>query len=247
MRAPPRWLFDRPLAHRGLHDGAEEGGRPENSLAAFQAAVTAGYGIELDVQASADGRAMVFHDSQLARMTGRAGLLAEWEAAALAGLTLRDGHQGIPTLDAALQLIGGQVPVIVEIKTRPGGIGLVEQAALPILRDYQGPFAVTAFEARSLTWFRQRQPDWPRGHNVGRHNLPAHGPWWRRLAWRFLYDVDGAQPDFVVYDGRDLPNWASGRVRAAGTPVLSYTIKDRAEMDRLAPHTDNIIFEGFRP
>ena len=56
MRAPPRWLFDRPLAHRGLHDGAEKGGQPENSLAAFQAAVAAGYGIELDVQTSADGR-----------------------------------------------------------------------------------------------------------------------------------------------------------------------------------------------
>ena len=82
MRAPPRWLFDRPLAHRGLHDGAEKGGQPENSLAAFQAAVAAGYGIELDVQTSADGRAMVFHDPQLDRMTGRAGLLAGWEAAA---------------------------------------------------------------------------------------------------------------------------------------------------------------------
>jgi len=243
MKAAFDWLIDGPIAHRGLHDDAQ----PENSLAAFEAAVEAGYAIELDVQTSADGQAMVFHDSQIDRMTGHAGLLAETPSTFLAGLNLRNGEQTIPTLAQALQVIGGQVPVVVEVKARPGRIGEVEGATLPLLQAYQGAFAVTAFDARTLAWFRGWAPDWPRGHNVGTRMLPVAETWWRRLAWELLYDVDGAQPDFVVYDRRDLPNRATDRVRAAGMPVLTYTIKDQAEMDRLAPHTDNIIFEGFRP
>ena len=45
-------------AHRGLHGG----GVPENSLAAFELACKKGFGIELDVQLSRDGKVMVFHD-----------------------------------------------------------------------------------------------------------------------------------------------------------------------------------------
>ena len=144
-------------------------------------------------------------------------------------------------------MISGRVPDIVEFKTCLGQVGLVEEAALPILRRYDGPFAVTAFDARTLTWFRKHNPEWPRGHNVGSHYLAPYKPWWRRLAWEFLYDVDDGQPDFVVYDRRDLPHWATTRVRTSGMPVLSYTVWDIGEMLRLAPHTDNVIFEGFLP
>lgn len=245
MNSPLEWLASRPFAHRGLHDITS--GAPENSMAAFEAAVEAGYPIELDVQTSRDGQAMVFHDLALTRMTGANGFVHDTDAAELGALWLGESRQRIPALVEVLELIGGCVPVIVEIKSGSRKIGDIEGAVRPILKSYPGPFAVTSFEARTLAWFREREPQWPRGHNVGLRYLAPYKPWWRRLAWRYLYDVDGAQPDFVVYDRRDLPNWASGRVRAAGTPVLSYTIKDRAEMDRLAPHTDNIIFEGFRP
>ncbi len=77
-----------PIAHRGLWtpDGA-----PENSLAAFQAACAAGYGIELDVQLTADGEAMVFHDDNLERMTGAEARLRDRTAADLRELRLA-GH-----------------------------------------------------------------------------------------------------------------------------------------------------------
>ena len=239
------FLNGQPFAHRGLHDEGQ--GRPENSLAAFGAAIGAGYPIELDVQLSADGQAMIFHDQKLDRMTGTDGLFGEMDAAALGLLCLGDSGETIPSLAEALDLIAGQVAVIVEIKSAPGQIGAVEQATLDVLRGYGGAFAVTSFEARSLTWFRQREPQCPRGQNVGTKALATFEPWWRRLAWEFLYDVDGARPDFVVYDRLDLPHWAATRIRAAGTPILSYTIRDADEMNRLSPHTDNIIFEGFRP
>ncbi|MDA1100225.1 MAG: glycerophosphodiester phosphodiesterase family protein [Proteobacteria bacterium] len=244
MTQTPDWLRGRPIAHRGLHN--PQAGIPENSLAAFAAAVADGYGVELDVQASADGQAMVFHDWSLVRMTGADGGIADHDAAALTGLRLQQSRQRIPTLSQVLTLIAGRAPVIVEIKNRSGPVGGTEEAALRELRNYGGPFAVTSFNPHSLAWFRERMPAWPRGQNVGSRHFSASMPFWRRLAMRYLLDLDQARPDFVVYDCLDLPFWAAARRRAAGKPLLAFTIRNRAEMRRLAPYVDNIIFEGFR-
>ena len=104
---PPEFL-SHPLAHRALHDRAK--GRPENSRAAIRAAVAAGYGIEIDLQLSADGVAMVFHDEELGRLTEATGWVNQRSAAALGALRLRDAADGIPTLAEVLALIAGAVP-----------------------------------------------------------------------------------------------------------------------------------------
>ena len=148
MSQPLEWLCARPFAHRGLHDG--RAGRPENSLAAFAAAVADGYGIELDVQAAADGQAMVFHDWSLVRMTGADGGIRDHDASVLSGLRLQQSRQMIPTLAQVLELIAGRSPVIVEIKSAPDQLGAAEEAAFRVLETYNGPFAVTSFNPRSL-------------------------------------------------------------------------------------------------
>src|SRR3954469_23544234 len=91
-RAELDLLGARPFAHRGLH-GA---GRPENSRAAFEAAIAAGSGIELDVQASRDAEAMVFHDYELERLTAAQGATADLAAAELGALTLSGTRETIP-------------------------------------------------------------------------------------------------------------------------------------------------------
>ncbi|MGB7404326.1 MAG: glycerophosphodiester phosphodiesterase family protein, partial [Pacificimonas sp.] len=70
-------LSARPFAHRGLHapDGAIE-----NSLAAFDAAIDAGLGIELDVQLSREAMAVVFHDATLERLTDEEGAVFDRSA-----------------------------------------------------------------------------------------------------------------------------------------------------------------------
>src|SRR3954469_19661549 len=105
-------LIARPFAHRGLHGE----GRIENSRAAFAAAIAAGHGIELDVQASADGEAMVFHDAELGRLADARGALAAWSAAELGRFRLKDTAETIPTLGEILGLIGGRVPLLIEVK-----------------------------------------------------------------------------------------------------------------------------------
>jgi glycerophosphoryl diester phosphodiesterase len=69
----PAAFLGAPIAHRGLHD--RTAGVIENSPAAFAAAIAAGYGIEMDIQRSADVEAMVFHDHELPRLTGAPGLV----------------------------------------------------------------------------------------------------------------------------------------------------------------------------
>ena len=115
----PDWLTARPIAHRGLHDRAA--GLPENTLAAAEAAVAGGYAIECDVQLSADGEAMVFHDEALGRLTEASAPVEARTAAELGALAVAGTAERIPTLAAFLQRVAGRVPVVVEIKSRFDG------------------------------------------------------------------------------------------------------------------------------
>ena len=117
----PRAFYEVPLAHRALHDVAR--GRPENSRAAIRAAIAAGYGIEIDVQLSADGAAMVFHDYALDRLTHNSGAVRLRSADELKAVPLKGGGEGIPDLPEVLRLVAGQVPLLIELKDQDGAMG----------------------------------------------------------------------------------------------------------------------------
>ncbi|MDE2487570.1 MAG: glycerophosphodiester phosphodiesterase, partial [Alphaproteobacteria bacterium] len=153
-------LFAPPVAHRGLWSPA---GAPENSLAACQAACAAGYGIELDVQLSRDGEAMVFHDDDLKRMTGAAGKIADLTTAELAEQRLAGTDERIPSLAETLRLVGRRSLVHVELKTPYGQVGPLEQRVHEILIDHAGPVCVIGFNPYSHAWFAERFPGVLRG------------------------------------------------------------------------------------
>ena len=133
----PAALVKAPFAHRGFHD--LNAGRPENSPAAFSAAVERGYAIELDVQLSSDGQAMVFHDYALDRLTAESGPIQQRTAEALAQIKLKGGTDTIQTLPQILSLIDGRVPLLVEIKDQDGAMG-----------DAIGPLEVATARAARL-------------------------------------------------------------------------------------------------
>ena len=110
-RLPPAFLTV-PLAHRALHDVTD--GRPENSRAAIAAAIEGGYGIEIDLQLSADNRAMVFHDYALDRLTTQTGPVRQRDADNLAQVSLRGGDEAIPTLEEILALVDGRAPLLID-------------------------------------------------------------------------------------------------------------------------------------
>ena len=211
-------LIAKPFAHRGLH-GA---GVIENSRAAFEAAIRAGHGIEMDVQASADGRAIVFHDYKLERLTGRDGLVIAQKAAELARVRLLGSDETIPALPEVLALIAGRAPLLIEVKTPERDVAGLSRSVADALSGYQGSVAVMSFNPEVGRWFARHAPTRLRGLVVTEAGRRFRGTFERRLAlWR-------ARPDFLAYDIRDLPSRFATAQRMKGLPVLTWTCRTLA-------------------
>jgi glycerophosphoryl diester phosphodiesterase len=237
-------LFAPPVAHRGLWrpDGA-----PENSLAAFQAAAAAGYGIELDVQLSADGEAMVFHDGKLERMTGAAGKLSEHTAAELSELRLAGTDERIPTLVETLALVGRRSMVHIELKTPYGAVGPLEQRVHEIIIDHAGPLCVIGFNPYSHQWFAERHPNVLRGlDSYSYKDAPGMNAEQRRSFAR-LEQVAIARPHFLALGLDMLPSPLAAEHRAKGLPIVAWTVREPGQWEAIKDGCDNLIFEGFAP
>ena len=227
-------LIARPFAHRGLHGG----GRLENSRAAFAAAIDRGFGIELDVQASLDGEAMVFHDYELDRLTPEKGRVAARTAAELGGIPLRSTTETIPTLAEILRLIGGRTPLLIEAKSPDRNIERLCRSIASDLRDYDGPVAVMSFNPEVGRWFALNANHVLRGLVVTEENKRGwRGDLERRFALR------RASPHLLAYDVRDFPSRFAARVRQRSIPVLTWTVRSDGDRARAAEHADQIIHE----
>ena len=235
-------LFHPPVAHRGLwtRDGA-----PENSLGAFQAACQAGYGIELDVQLSADGEAVVFHDDHLRRMTGAEGKIGDYTAADLAHMRLAGTDEHVPSLLETLALVGRRAMVHVELKTPAGQVGPLEQRVHEVLMDHVGPTCVIGFNPYSHAWFADRFPGVLRGLDSYDYRRAPHLAEAQRQAYSRLEHVEIARPHFLALHIAMLPDERVARYRADGMPVVAWTVRDPAQWDAVKNHCDNLIFEGF--
>ena len=185
-------------AHRGLHGD----GVPENSLAAFERACEAGYGIELDVQLSSDGEVMVFHDATLVRMTGCDQKLCELTAKELKDLSLAESDQRIPTFREVLALVNGRVPLLVELKGESYDTSLCEKVA-PLLAAYQGPYCIESFSPLLVRNIQKLLPDAFCGllyTNVCREKKKASA---LNLALSIMALNILARPQFIAYNKKD--------------------------------------------
>lgn len=235
-------LFHPPVAHRGLWT---KGGAPENSLAAFQAACEAGYGIELDVQLSSDGEAMVFHDDDLARMTGVGGKLRDRSASDLSELRLAGTDEPIPTLRETLALVGRRAMIHVELKTPYGEVGPLEQRVHELLIDHAGPVCVIGFNPYSHAWFADRFPGVLRGLDSYDYKRAPHMNEAQRQSFARLEHVAIARPHFLALHADMLPDERAAKHREEGMPIVAWTVRDPMQWEALKPHCDNLIFEGF--
>lgn len=243
--AAPRWLAERKIAHRGLHDFSR--GPLENSLRAARAAIEQDFSIEADLRLSRDGEIFVFHDDALDRLTFRQGLFADFCAAQLAQICLRDG-QTIPTLAEILAAVASATALILELKSDfSGDVALAEKTAA-LLQNYAGPVALKSFDAAPIAFLRERGAPWPLGMVAQSdyddfENLSSQ----QREALRAFSHAEKTRPDFLSWRATDLPCAIPKLFREGGRPILAWTIRDAAAARRVAPHADQIIFEGFDP
>lgn len=233
-RSKPDWLTAIPFAHRGLH-GA---GRIENSRAAFEAAIAAGFGIELDVQATRDGEAVVLHDYALDRLASAEGQVAEHTLAELQRLKLKGLDETVPSLAEILALVAGRAPLLIEMKAPDRKVAALCRAVLRALRNYAGDAAIMSFNPEVGRWFACHAPHVTRGLVVTEEGKKG----WRGRVERGLA-LRRARPDFLAYDIRDLPSPFAAAARAAGLPVLTWTVRNRRDEEAASIYADQIIHE----
>jgi glycerophosphoryl diester phosphodiesterase len=242
------WLTARPIAHRGLHDAAA--GVIENTASAFRAATERNYGIETDVQISADGEAMVHHDDALGRLTEGHTALAKMSGAEIRSARFKASGDRILTLSEFLELVAARVPVVIELKSHFDGDTRLAARAAEVLATYRGPAAVMSFDPVLIEHIRAIAPNLTRGIVAERYY--THHEWDRlsraeKIRLAFLLHAPSTRPHFIAYSGRDLPALAPVAARALGLPLLTWTIRSEAERARVLRFADQVIFEGFLP
>jgi glycerophosphoryl diester phosphodiesterase len=243
------WLIARPIAHRGLHDAAR--GLIENTAGAVRAAIDANYGIEVDVQLSGDGEAMVHHDDVLGRLTEGSGRLDAYTAAELKRIAFRDSAERMMTLGELCDLVDGRVTMLVELKSRFDGDGRLPARVAAVLTPYSGPVAPMSFDPRQLAWLRQKSRQLVCGIVAAKYRPHPYWdlmPAWMRHGMGYLVTALTAQPQFVAYGIADLPALAPLLARHIfGLPLLTWAVRTEAERRTAARWADQIIFEGFLP
>jgi len=229
-------------AHRGYFDN--EGGVPENSLPAFSAAIDAGYAIELDVQLSSDGTAMVFHDASLARMCGVDGNIWDYTKDELKAMKLFGTEETIPTLEEALTLIDGQTPVLVEYKMDKVDSAVCE-AGHALLKDYDGAYAIQCFHPLALIWYKKNAPDIPRGQLAQQfykqakyRTSPAH------YAMTYLLTNVVTRPDFISYKYSDAGSVSLNLCRLMGAKTAAWTLRAPEHYEQVKGDFDFYIFDS---
>ncbi len=236
-----------PISHRGYHNDDA----PENSRAAFDRSIHMGYGIELDLQLSSDGEAMVFHDYALDRLTGTKGPLRQHTAAQLQALTLSNG-ESIPTLLEVLKQVSGQVALLVELKDQDGAlgpdVGELEKRTAELLNAYAGPVAVMSYNPHMVYNMARYAPEVPRGLTTS----PFLPEFWqlvpeaRRRELAEIPDYDAAGCSFISHHHKELDSAPVWRIRNTGDPVFCWTVRSEAEEDAARRLADNITFEGYQ-
>jgi glycerophosphoryl diester phosphodiesterase len=237
------WLTARPVAHRGLYDA--ESGIVENTESAFSAALAGRYAIECDLQLSADGEAMVFHDDTLERLTEQDGALAALSASQLKMLAFRSTADRMMTLGELCDLVAGRVTLVLEVKSHfTGDMRLADRVAA-VVQNYAGPVAAMSFDPAVIDGLHRAAPGLPRGL-VAQSRPDPDVPSGNSV--RYAADAIRARPHFLAWSVRDLTGvWPILGRWAFGLPLLTWTIRTNAERLRAQRWADQMIFEGFRP
>jgi glycerophosphoryl diester phosphodiesterase len=247
MRAPS-WLTARPVAHRGLHDISR--GIVENMPGAVNAAIAGNFAIEVDIQLTADGEAMVHHDDALGRLNEGSGALLTKTAAELKAVKFKNTPERMMSLSDLCSLVAGRVPLVIEVKSHFDGDRRLVTRMAQILASYSGPAVGMSFDPDQVMALRELAPTLPRGIVAER----TYNDDWDELTKEqrnsMLYLRHGfrTQPHFVAFWVNELPAPAPWIARNVfGCPLLTWTVRTPEQRARAARHADQMIFEGFVP
>ena len=234
------WLLKKPIAHRGLHDEQV----PENTMPAFEAAIEAGYPIEIDVQLTKDKVPVVFHDDKLDRLTGLKKRVTGVKFADLQRLRIGGTEHSVPTFKEFLEFVAGRVPILVELKRNRGSKGL-ERAVIEMLQKYKGDFAIQSFNPIAIRKVRKLDPCVYCGLLSSKLS-EMKILFIKKAAVKNARLFFMAKPDFVAFEINSFPNERVKKFREElQLPIIGWTIKTREDLERAREFCDGIIFENI--
>jgi len=229
------------FAHRGLHDNDKI---PENSLSAFSLAAEKGYGIELDVHLTSDGKLIVFHDDDTSRMCGEKLIPEKETSARLKELSLLGTEEKIPSFGEVLSLVAGRVPLIVEIKGTSTDTAVCAATAETLDR-YSGEYCIESFNPVYVGWWKKNRP------SVVRGQLSCKMPKQKGIVNKLEYFALGnmllnfiSRPDFIAYDHNGSGRIAFRLARAFGGVPVAWTVRNKAELEKAKKRFVSFIFEN---
>ncbi len=229
------WLFSRPIAHRGLWNESIT----ENSISAYQNAINNGYPIEIDVFSSSDGVLYCFHDDTLNRMCGVNGLIYNTESSVINALSINHKGEKIPTLKQVLDLVSGQVPLLIEIKNQPDK--KIVERLLSELHSYGGDFAIQSFNPRYLITLKKLAPYIPCGLLTTKEDKHLSSVRFiSRLVVKNALFVNRIKPDFI-----SLSLCSQKAKKLSKYKTIRWTVTDKETAEKVIANGENIIFENF--
>lgn len=235
------WLIKAPLSHRGMFNKTY----PENTLGAFKNTVKHGYGCELDVQMTTDGKLVVFHDYDMTRLTGVGGDIRTKSYEEIKNLKIQNTEYGIPTFEEVLKVVDGKIPLLVEVKHHKH-IGEMEKKIRDTLRNYRGEYAIESFNPKIIRWFYKNAPEMVRGQLSCTFKDDDVNPILKKLLRALLF-IKYNHSQFLAYDVDDIVQNKKVLKIKKYMPVIMWTVKNKNQINELKPYFDNYIFEGFNP
>lgn len=239
-------LGDFHYAHRGLH--AISAGIPENSLRAFRLAANNGYGVELDVRMSRDGRLVIMHDENMKRTTGVNANISAVTTQVLGQLTLEGTKEKVPYLEEVLPLFVGKTPLLIELKPENGNHVELTRKVTNLLKQYpELDFLIESFDPRVLRWLKKHRPDIVRGQlSCNFFKDPKELNFFQRFLLSNMLFNFLTKPDFIAYKYEDRFDLAPGLCKKIWRPqAFWWVVRSQEAANELMEQDGMIIFEGF--
>lgn len=232
-------------AHRGLHSE----GVPENSIAAFQAAKNAGYGVELDVHLMSDGNLAVIHDHSLKRTAGVDIQIENLLRKDLDNYYLEGTQERIPLLGEVLDLYAGETPIIVELKPTTKNHAALCKTACDMLSEYKGAYCIESFDPRCVAWLRKNRKEVIRGQlTEDFFRSDSKLPSVVKFLMKYNFFNVATRPDFIAYRFADRKNFSNFLCRKLwGLQGVTWTICSKKDFDTAIEEGWIPIFENFKP
>lgn len=244
-------IFARPIAHRGFHDA--DNGIIENTPTAIQKAVYKGFAIEVDVQETADGEALVFHDYTLDRLAEGTGKVIDQPSKELVQVHMKTGTDKLWLLKNLFDLVDGKVPLVIEIKSlmRRDAQGDFVRHVTDQVAAYKGPACIKTFDPDMLSHAKNRNPSVLRGIVAdGAEPGPDYARYSRtdRFILRHILHAPRTRPHFISYGINDLPKAGPSLMHSLfKLPIMTWTVRTQEQRAKASRFADQIVFEGFDP